>query len=355
MPASPIAPLVNTGFYQSLKLRLEGFFEKRRVSPRGGMPWLAKALVFSAVTLGLYVCLLLLPFHGAVFYTLCVVLGLLLAGVGFNVMHDAAHGSASRFEWVNRLGALSLEFLGGSTRIWRAKHNTAHHTHTNVVDHDDDINVRPWLRLSPGQPRHFWHRAQHLYAPVLYSLTHTRWVLYQDFLSYFQNRVAGTAMVRAKIKDHLVFWGAKVLFALTAFTLPILTLGWQRALIGYAVISASTGLVMALTFQLAHIVEGVDFPEARTSDSEPWAVTQMRTTANFSAGNPLVTFFTGGLNHQVEHHLFARISHIHYPKLVPLVKETCAAHNVPYHHTGSAWKALGSHFRLLWRLGNYRF
>lgn len=340
-----------TPFHTILRARIDGFFRERRLRPQGGVHWLLKALGFIAVAIGVYVVLLVLPLHGWLFYGLCAILGFLLAGIGFNVMHDAAHGSASRFRLVNRLGSLSLEFLGGSSRIWRAKHNTAHHTHTNVSGADDDIDIRPWLRVSPDQPRHPWHRLQHFYAPLLYALTHTRWVLYQDFLSYFQNRVATTPMVRARIGEHTLFWAAKVLFILTAFGLPILLLGWQRALLGYAVISATTGFVMAMVFQLAHIVEGVSFPAPRRGEVEPWAVNQLKSTANFSPGNRWVSFFTGGLSHQVEHHLLAHVSHVHYPKLAPVLRQACADHRVPYQVSGSLWKALASHFRLLRRLG----
>ena len=64
---------------------------------------------------------------------------------------------------------------------------------------------------------------------------------------------------------------------------------------------------------------------------------------------PLCTFITGGLDHQIEHHLFPHICHIHYPKLAPIVRACAQQHGLPYLHSGSFFPALASSPRIFRR------
>lgn len=349
-PATPLEPTLQ-GFHATLRARVDAYFNERRLSTRGGAAWLAKAAFFVLSTLALYAVLLAVPLSWPWFSAAAVILGLSFAAIGFNVMHDAVHGSASKAEWVNRLFSFSLEGLGGSARLWRAKHNIAHHSHTNVDGADDDIELKPLMRLSPDQPRRPWHRFQFLYAPLLYALTHSNWILFNDFRTYFRGRIAQTRLPPARLSDHLTFWASKTLFLFLALGLPCILIGWQKSLVGYAIASASAGLTLAIIFQLAHTVKGVAFTRKGGQKPSDWAADQVRSTANFSAGNPLMAFLTGGLNHQVEHHLFAKVSHLHYPAISRIVKQTCLEWRLPYLCSRTFFGALLSHFRHLYAMG----
>ena len=76
----------------------------------------------------------------------------------------------------------------------------------------------------------------------------------------------------------------------------------------------------------------------------------METTVDFAPRSRLLAWYLGGLNFQVEHHLFSRVCHIHYPALAPIVKQTAREHGLPYHHNGTFLQAVGSHARTLYRL-----
>ena len=330
---------------------MDAYFAERKRSSRGGWAWLSKAVFYLGVTLALYGSLLYFRPSWPWIALGAVALGLCFAGIGFNVMHDAVHGSASQVGWINRLFSFSLEILGGSTRLWKAKHNIAHHSHTNVDGADDDIELEPLMRLSPNQKHHPWHRFQFLYAPLLYAMTHANWVLFQDFRMYFLGRVAQTRIPKATAADHLIFWISKIIFLGLALVLPCALLGWEKTLVGFLLASASAGLTMAVVFQLAHTVEGVTFPKEEGVGPSEWAALQVRTTANFAPGNQFVTFLTGGLNHQVEHHLFAKISHVHYPALSRIVRQTCADFKLPYLSSSTLFGAVVSHFRHIYAMG----
>jgi linoleoyl-CoA desaturase len=132
-------------------------------------------------------------------------------------------------------------------------------------------------------------------------------------------------------------------------------LGWQTWLVGYLIINITMGLTLSLVFQLAHVVEKTEFEVAeekpKVIDTE-WAIHELRTTANFAPGNKIVSWFVGGLNFQVEHHLFPRVSHVHYAALSKIVKEHCDQFGIPYHTYPKMRQAVASHIRVMKALGD---
>jgi len=284
----------------------------------------------------------------------CVLLGFVTASIGFNIMHDGGHGSFSKKPWVNNVAAFSLNILGGSHFMWNMKHNVIHHAYTNIDGVDDDINIQPWMRMSSTQPKYALHRYQHLYFWFLYSLLYILWVFVLDYTKYFRRKIGNMSIKKMSLADHLVFWGFKALYVFLFVVLPIYTVGLVEWLVGFLVFSVVTGFVISIIFQLAHTVEHTHFPmpNATTGKLEDeWAVHQLKTTANFAPQNKLISWFVGGLNYQIEHHLFPKISHIHYPEIRRIIKQTCQEYDVPYIEYKKMRSAVASHVLFLKQMG----
>ncbi len=270
-------------------------------------------------------------------------------------MHDANHGSYSARNWVNDTMGLTLNALGGNSFIWKHKHNIVHHTYPNVDGVDDDIAKSPFIRMCSTQQWVPAHRVQHIYTPILYAISSIIWVLFQDFEKYFKRRVNTTELSKMSGKDHLIFWASKLLYIFFYIVLPVLLIGWQNALIFFVSMHVGLGFVLAIVFQLAHVVEETEFEFAALDETKvienEWAIHQVKTTADFSPDSKIISWLVGGLNYQIEHHLFPRISHIHYPAISKIVKRKCEEFGLPYNCIPSLNLAVISHFRFIKSLG----
>jgi linoleoyl-CoA desaturase len=286
---------------------------------------------------------------------LATLFGLNLVGIAFNVMHDACHGSYSRHGWVNEIMGLTLNALGGNAFIWKFKHNIIHHTYTNVDGMDDDIAKSPILRMCSSQKWMPLHRFQHFYVVLLYAISSAAWVFMIDFYKYFRNKVVNTPLQKMNRKEHLIFWISKLAYILFYVVIPVYFVGWKAWAVGFSCMHFTMGLTLALVFQLAHVVEHADFEYVQEHDSkkieEEWAIHQVKTTVDFAPKNKIISWYVGGLNYQVEHHLFPRVSHVHYPAISKIVKQTCRQFNIPYHEFPTMSEAILSHFRMMKRLG----
>jgi len=276
-----------------------------------------------------------------------------MAVIGFNVMHEGAHGSFSRHRWINKISAYMLNVMGGNAYYWGIKHNKGHHTFTNIEGLDADIDVRPLMRMHEGQPLKWYHRHQHYYWVVLYGISYLAWIFYEDFYKYFTGQIS-PAVKQKKLssKEHVIFWLTKLLYVGVYMIVPILFLGWFYWLIGFLILGFTCGLTISIVFQLAHVVEGTQFHDSQEGQSShEWAVHQISSTSNFGTSNKVLSWLLGGLNFQVEHHLFPQISHIHYPAISVLVKSTCKEYNIDYHQYPSMSKAILSHLAHLHKMG----
>jgi linoleoyl-CoA desaturase len=341
-------------FHAELKRRAAQYFQTEAKAQTGSTGLLAKAVLLVGSLVALYVHLVF--FTPALGWALleCVALGTAVALVGFNVMHDGAHGSFSRFPRLNKVAAFTLDVLGGSSYMWDAKHNTVHHMYTNIDGVDDDLDIQPWMRVTVDQKRHGAHRFQHLYFWMLYGMLYITWVLFTDYQKYFTRRIGSVPLKPMTRGDQVSFWGFKALNLVLYIVLPICTVGFWGWLVGFLLTGWVAGFVLSIVFQLAHTVEQTAFPvpHAVTNKLEDeWAIHQLRTTANFATDNRLISWLVGGLNFQVEHHLFPKVSHVHYPQLSKIIRETCAEFGVPYQEYPKMWQAVVSHVLFLRRLG----
>lgn len=338
------------GFHQTLKRRVNDHFEKRGVAKTGDRRlFLKTGIILGSVVLS-YTFLVFLASSPAGFVIGTVWLAQSLALVGLNIQHDANHGAYSRNKVVNWVMSFTIDLIGGSHFLWRQKHNILHHTYTNIDELDDDLHTSGLLRLSPEQPRRFWHRFQHWYAFPVYSLLTLSWVTYGDFKKLILGRIGEYEMTRPRPSDIAILLGMKGVYFFLAVGLPLF---FHSALLVLTVligIHLIMGLTLAVVFQLAHTVEGNHFP---TPDPETlkiqneWAIHEIETTADFARGNGLVCWYLGGLNFQIEHHLFPRISHVHYPELSKIVEATCREFGVSYTAFPTVWSAIRAHYRHL--------
>ncbi len=345
----------NSIFFKSLKEKVDRYFVDHKIYSTGNARLHIKGVlqIISAITI--YIVLVFFTPPIFISLSMCFALGLNLAVIGFNVMHEGGHQSFSRHVWMNKASAYFLNVLGGISYFWKIKHNINHHTYTNIEGIDSDIDVKPFMRLHKDQPRHYYHRFQHIYWVPLYGISYLVWIFYEDFQKYFSGRFSANSDQKSlATKEHFIFWFTKTTYVAVYMVIPILMVGWLPWLIGFGIITFVCGLAISIVFQLAHVVEGTQFYSAQSQTEEhgqEWAVHQIGSTANFATSSKLLYWLLGGLNFQIEHHLFPRISHVHYPAISRLVKEACEESNIVYNEYGSMFKAVVSHLFHLRKLG----
>jgi linoleoyl-CoA desaturase len=341
-------------FHSDLKKRINSYFEQLGKATTGNFSLYLKAFILGVSFIGLYVHLVFYTPPAILAIFECILLGCVISAIGFNVMHDGGHGSFSKSKLVNKMAALSLNVLGGNSFIWHNKHNIIHHSYTNVDGVDDDINIQPFMRMSSNQKRLKLHKYQHVYFWGLYAMLYILWIFMLDYNKYFKRKVGGVPLKKMSFMDHFNFWFFKVVHAFIFIVLPVYMVGVGAWVIGFLITTVVTGLLISIVFQLAHTVEHTSFPVANIDTNKienEWAIHQVNTTANFATQSRLVSWLVGGLNFQIEHHLFPKISHIHYPAVSKIVRQACADHGIQYIEYSRVHKAIASHVTYLKHLG----
>lgn len=288
---------------------------------------------------------------------LTIVMGVGMAGVGMNVMHDANHGAYSSKKWINKLMGSSMYILAGNVYNWQVQHNVLHHTYTNIHGHDEDLDAGRVIRFTKHAKWHRLHKFQHYYSVFLYGLLTFNWMVTTDFKQ--TRRYLSKKLAYGKLPKPAAQWSllvvTKILYVSIWIVIPILffNIAWWKILIGFFLMHYVAGIILSIIFQLAHIVEDTakPLPDPSGTMKNTWAIHQLFTTVNFSTKNKLMNWFTGGLNHQVEHHIFPNISHVHYTKISKIVKETAQEFNLPYHEYKTTRKAIIAHFKHLKEMG----
>lgn len=339
---------VNTLFSKSLKQKISDYFKCTSQKKTGNRRLFLKATILLGTFFALYILLVFVPMHWIISVSLCTLFGINLAAIGFNIMHDAGHNTFSDNKRVNNMLSYSLNLLGGNIYFWKLKHNIAHHTYTNIDGEDHDIEVK-FMRIHHDQKLKKHHRYQRFYFPLLYSVSYIAWIFYQDYEKYFRGRMGHTSnRFHFPVKEKAIFWISKVLHFCLFVVIPIWSLGWIPTLVGLVIAGAVCGMSLATVFQLAHVVAGTEFKTVENSRiEEEWMIHQIQSTANFATNSKILTWLLGGLNFQVEHHLFPKVSHVHYPALNRIVRETCREYRIQYNEFSSFWTAFRSHVQVI--------
>lgn len=347
-----------SGFYADVKKEVEEYFKVNNISKNANGEMIFKTIFFLGSLVGVYLLIILGNFSMTTNLLLAIVLGMIQAFIGFNVSHDAIHGSYSSNSKVNKILGYTFNLIGANAYVWSITHNQVHHTFTNIPGHDEDLDVAPgMLRLSKNEEKKPIMKYQHLYAFFLYGLASLSWVFRKDYKKFFQKKIGQTDNSKHPKIEYFNLFFFKTLYYVLFIVVPLIVLDitWWQFIIGFVAMHLAEGAVLGLVFQLAHTVEGVSFPEPNEEGrlEESWAVHQMQTTANFSRKSAIAKFFCGGLNFQIEHHLFPNICHVHYPELSKIVEKNAKAYNVPYHENETFIGALKSHYRTLKHFGTH--
>jgi linoleoyl-CoA desaturase len=345
----------NNAFYQSLKQAVDNYFTENKIKRTGDWRLFSKSIILIGSAVSVYLCLILINMSTLPALLLAALLGFLAACIGFGVMHDANHGSYSPNNTVNDILGLSINALGASAFFWKQKHNIIHHTYTNVDGIDDDIAKSPIIRQCESQKWVPAHKVQHIYLLPIYSLSSIFWIFFMDFTKYFTRKIYTTEAWKMNTKNHIIFWLTKLYYVVVYIAIPISVWGWQAWVVGFLVMNATMGLTLSLVFQLAHVVENTEFEHIDLDTTKhietAWAEYQLKTSSNFSMGSKVISWFVGGLNFQIEHHLFPKVSHVHYPAISKIVQQKCKEYNMPYNYYVTMSEALFSHLRLMKHLG----
>ena len=343
-------------FVKDVRSRAAEHFAQTGRSRKADWRMVVKTIAILGVTVGAYGLIMTGQLSLGQMWFLSFVVGLGMAGIGFSVAHDALHGAYSSNRFVNAALGFTFDLMGANGYMWKITHNVIHHTYTNIHDVDEDLTVSPLLRLSPGA-RHYWfHRFQHRYGFLAYGLATVNWLFAKDFQQFLKRDIGPYENKKHPVAEIAILLVCKVLAVTWMIVLPLMFLDitWWQFLIGFLTAHMTAGMILGVIFQLAHVVEGPEFlqPDEEGTMEYAWLVHEMRTTSNFAFKNKVLSWYIGGLNYQIEHHLFPNISHIHYRKIAPIVRQTAEEFGLPYHSNGSFLSAIVKHYKMLRELGS---
>jgi linoleoyl-CoA desaturase len=317
--ATPKFPSSTKSLHAELKRRVNEYLEQNQIKATGNFKLFSKAILLVSLLVVTYIHLVF--YTPSTFFAIleCVVFGGLIAAIGFNVM-------------------------------WGMKHVTIHHTYTNIDGVDDDIEVGVFMRMAPTQKYYSMHRFQHIYFWFLYMLLYIFWIFFADYKKYFSKKIGNISFKSMSWAEHIEFWSVKIYHVVAFVVLPIYMVGWVSWLVGFLIATMFAGFILSIVFQLAHTVEDTEFPIASQPDNkmpDEFAAHQIQTTANFATKNKLVSWLVGGLNFQIEHHLFPKISHVHYPAISKIVKQACEDFKLNYIEYPTVLSAIKAHFNFV--------
>lgn len=344
-------------FFRTLNKRVNTYFKENKIQRTGNWKLHLKTVVMFSLYLAPYFLLLTLNVPTWLQVVCTIIMGVGMAGVGMNVMHDANHGSYSSKKWINKILGSSIYILAGNVYNWQVQHNVLHHTYTNIHGHDEDLDAGRVIRFSKHAKWYRFHKFQHYYSVFLYGLLTFNWMLTADFKQ--TRRYLKKKLSYGKLPKPINQWSTliitKIIYVSIWIVIPILffEIAWWKILVGFFIMHYVAGLILSIVFQLAHVVEDTDMPlpDDTGTMKNTWAIHQLFTTVNFSTKNRIMNWFTGGLNHQVEHHIFPNISHVHYTRISKIVRETAKEFNLPYHEYKTTRKAIIAHFKYLKQMG----
>ncbi len=346
-------------FSQAVKERVNAYFDDNGISRHANMQMIIKTITLVSLYVVAYLAIMLGNLPLGVMWLLCVVMGIGMAGIGFSVSHDALHGAYSSNNKVNTALGLTFDLLGANGYIWKITHNVVHHTYTNIHQHDEDLEVAEFIRLSPHSEYKWIHRLQHFLAFPAYSFATVFWAFIKDYKYFFKANLGPYENKSHPAKEWVILIVTKILYYTYTIALPLMLLDitFIQWLIGFMTLHMVAGIILGVIFQLAHVVEQTDhpLPDENAHIDNHWLIHEMETTANFARDNKLLCWYVGGLNFQIEHHLFPKVCSIHYPAISHIVEATAKEYGVPYHMNDTFLGAVASHYRVLKKHGQPEF
>jgi len=297
---------------------------------------------------------------------LAIILGISQAFIGLNVQHDGNHGAASKKAWVNDFLGFGADFIGGSKWLWMEQHWT-HHAYTNHHLKDpDSFSAEPMLLFNDyplGHPARKWyHSLQAFFFLPALSFYWLSSVFNPQILDLKHRGAEFTGM---KMENDFILDRRKYAIAIRLLYIYMNVIspfqhhggsvyGVFTAIGHIMLMGVSESLVLSTLFSLSHNFE--DSNRDPTTDfrvtGEPvcWFKSQVETSSSY--GGHISSWLTGGLNFQVEHHLFPRMSSSWYPYIAPTVRKVCKKHGVKYAYYPWIHQNLMSTFAYIHQAGN---
>lgn len=345
-------------FISDLRKRVKKYFDTNEKSIYGNAGMVTKTVVMFTLYLTPYFVMLLAGIQTPwIIIALWAVMGVGKSGIGLSVMHDANHGAYSRNKRVNQILSYVMNMIGASTFNWKIQHNVLHHSYTNIEGMDEDIDPGKLMRLSPHAKRYKVHRLQHIYGWFLYGMMTFLWLTTKDFRQLYRYKKMGLLKSQKRSYNGVLIETivSKILYYGYALVIPLIFIpvAWWVVLIGFCLMHFITGLSLGLIFQPAHVMPTSEYPMPDDTGSmeNNWAVHQLYTTTNFSPKSRIFSWFIGGLNYQIEHHLFPNICHVHYKRISKIVRETAQEYGLPYYSQKNFAVAVIKHGKMLRELG----
>jgi len=275
-----------------------------------------------------------------------ITLGVLMAMIGLCIQHDANHGAVSRKGIINRAWGYTQDWIGGSSLLWKHHHVLLHHAYTNVLEYDPDITTVV-LRLHKDVKHKYMHYLQKIYIWFLLLLLPINWHFAESLDLYHMNHMSHkiSSMATNEMRIGLLL---RALFYIRFYIIPLYLYPSLYTLLNICISLAVGGIYLGVNFIISHNFEGVLNSSANASAD--WAISQIESSS--TVGGRTLGFFHGGLNYQIEHHLFPRISHVHYYKIKPIVQEWCKKNDIKYTYYDTLWSNIYSCYKYLELQGN---
>ncbi|WP_242095120.1 fatty acid desaturase family protein [Aestuariivivens sediminicola] len=343
-------------FASEVRRRVRTYFKENNKSIYGNFNMYVKSAVILCIYVVPFIILLTRPVSQWTGLFLAVIMGVGEAGVGMSIMHDGVHQAYSSKKWVNNLASSTMLLLGSNIFNWKIQHNLKHHTFTNIYNYDPDISNLKIIRLSKHGPLRKYHRYQHLYAFPLYGLMTFVRLFGEIGVLLEYNRKGITKQQNLDPRWQLVkLIGIKIIYFAVIIGLPLLFTDfvfWE-IIVGFIALHVTAGMIMSTVFQMAHVVEGTDqiLVDKDHQIKNDWLVHQLHVTSDFGRRNGVLSWYIGGLDFQIEHHLFQNICHVHYAAIASIVQNTAKEYGIIYNLKSNIFSALASHFRRLKELG----
>lgn len=345
-------------FFATVSQRVNQYFKSNKIERTANIHMVVKTIVMFTLYFGPYALMATQVVTGGWgLFAMTTIMGIGVSGIGLSIMHDANHGSYSKKAWVNNLLGFSLNLVGGNAFNWKVQHNVLHHTYTNVHEVDEDISPRGVLRMAPTEDWRPIHRYQHLYAWFFYGLLTIVWIGVKDF-GRLKRYVRDGMLAKQKTNParEWAILAATKIFYLAFLYLPVFVvpeIKWWMPIVGFLTMHYIAGFVLAIIFQPAHVIDGTEYPlpDDKGNLENNWAIHQLHTTTNFGRKHRAFSWFVGGLNYQVEHHLFPNICHVHYRAISPIVEQTAKEFGLPYKSKETFLEAIIAHAQIMKQLG----
>ena len=276
------------------------------------------------------------------------VAGFIWIYIGFCTMHDGSHyalfNTKSKSLIFNNDVVTSIWNGWGlwNSYIWLKHHVYGHHSFTGIFGKDPDIiHGRPVFRKSTSDNKviRFFSTIQH--KIILIILFFAPGMYYGQMLAYFIGMIRGHIW-KVSIKDA---------FKKTPIYEFVLYLTSISILLFNSSYFAVWSYVVALNINYAIcIVPDHDTYEStieNDKETDDWCEMQIRKSSNFCEESKFFTELNGGINYQIEHHIFPTICHCHYIKIAPIVKSFCKEMDFPHEDKKSLMEVYWSYQKML--------